>query len=111
MKEAGEREVNLPDFFHVQGVAEAAETEDVLFVEGLLHLRCKPGPRLTVQLYKRGSAVAISFGALQSHAHDSALRGADQEMRDEGQVNCEGWNPVNEQKEGGCPTSVVCTSR
>ena len=74
VQEPGQREVDLADFLHVEGIAEAAQAEHVLFVEGLLHLGSEPGPGLPVQLHERGDAVAVRFIALQSHPRDSALR-------------------------------------
>ena len=80
VQQPGQRQVDLADFLHVQGIAEAAEPEHVLLVEGLLHLGSEPGPGLPVQLHERGDAVAVRFIALQSHPRDSALRRAESEM-------------------------------
>ena len=76
VQQPGQREVDLADLLHVERIAEAAETEYVLLVEGLLHLGSQPGPGLPVQLHERGAAVAVRFIALQSHPRDSALRRA-----------------------------------
>ena len=73
VQQPGQRQVDLADLLHVQGVAQAAEAEHVLFVEGLLHLGSEPGPGLPVQLNERGDALAVRFVALQSHLRDSAL--------------------------------------
>lgn len=81
VQEPGQGQVDLADLLHVQGIAEATQTDNVLFVKGLLHLGGEPGPGLAVQLNERGDALPVRFVALQSHFRDSAPRAAQSEMR------------------------------
>ena len=75
VQQPGERKVDVADLLHIEGVAETAQPEHVLFVKRLLHLGSEPGPGLPVQLHERGDAVAVRFIALQSHPRDLAPRG------------------------------------
>jgi hypothetical protein len=80
VQKSGKRKVDLPDFLQIQGVAKAAETEDILLIKRLFHLICEPGPGLPVQLNERGDTFAVRFVALHSHLRDSALSPAKSEM-------------------------------
>ena len=80
VQEPGQRKVDLADLLHVQGIAEATQADNVLFIKGLLHLGCEPGPGLPVQLHERGDTLAVRFVALQSHFRDSAPHAAESEM-------------------------------
>ena len=91
VQEPGQRQIDLADLLHVQGIAEAAQTDNVLFVQGLFHLGCEPGPGLPVQLNERGDTLAVRFIALQSHFRDSAPRAAESEMR---------WPPLLRRRTG-----------
>jgi hypothetical protein len=81
MKETGQRQIDLADLLHVKGIAEAAQTDNILFVQRLFHLGCEPGPGLPVQLNERGNTFAVRFVALHCHYRDSAPHAAESEMR------------------------------
>jgi len=80
VEEPGQRQVDIPDFLDVQGVAEPAKAQHILFIKGLFHLGCEPGPGLPVQLHERRGTLPVRFIALRSHAKDSAPRPAHREM-------------------------------
>lgn len=80
VQEPGQRQVDIPDFLDVQGVAKPAKAQHILFIKGLFHLGCEPGPGMPVQLHERRGTLPVRFIALRSHAKDSAPLPAHREM-------------------------------